>query len=201
MTEPTAEPTAEPPVARRSGEIAVGVIVVLVLVAGFWLWRFVVGANAQHARDAAETSAWVNRDATNVVLRDTAKAAGLDVRLFGQSVNKLTCERRDDRAGFSYQLDSLIHDGPVDSAAVVQRVIDYWDQQGLQVPGGVPSPLPSSGNAIIRASAETASGAIVVIGSGPGATTLSGESMCALIPGGPTDWSTWTPTPLASYGK
>jgi hypothetical protein len=94
-----------------------------------------------------------------------------------------------------------LHDGPVDSAGLTRAVAAYWRQRGLMLTGGSPTDGSTPNGELYVVRAITRTGAPVEFGSAQGGTTLSGESMCALVPGGPTDWPSWTPTPLASYGK
>jgi hypothetical protein len=198
MTDPT-----PPAPAARAARVAwlVALALVVAAVGGIAIWRHQVGATAQHARDSAEGDAWTDREATNAILRDTAEHIGLTVELENLGVDQLGCTRNDGRPGYSYPLDPLLHDGAVDSAGLTRAVAAYWRQRGLMLTSGSPTDGSTPNGELYVVRAITRTGAPVEFGSGPGGTTITGESMCALVPGGPTDWPSWTPTPLASYGK
>ena len=164
---------------RWRGALVGGALVIGVAVGG-WTWlRAHQAAQAAQARlDAAETSAWEDRQTLESLMADTAKAVGLTGETeIDPYLEPYECVRNDGRTGYAYVLPGFEAPAAKDSA-VLGEVEAYWQSLGYATYEGDYLGLPAM-------NATTANGAQMRAVTGPGGTGLAGETGCALTDGRP----------------
>lgn len=136
----------------------------------------------QHDRantDAAEQSAWENRESLEALMGDTLERIGLEGEPQDVRDAPFQCVRNDGRDGWSYRV-TTIHAGPVDDVDhLLSSIADYWENQGLTVGRG-----EASGAQAL--SGTTPDGAVLQVFAGDGGTSFTGDTMCALRDGAPS---------------
>lgn len=159
----------------------VGGVLVIGAAAGGWTWLCAhQAAQAAQARlDAAEVSAWEDRQALEGVLTETALAVGLTVESEADPyVRAVQCGRNDGRTGFAYLLPAVQAPPVDDAAAMLGAIEEYWQSLGYTTNEG-----EYLGSPAMRA--VTATGAQMRAVAGPAGTGIAGETSCALVDGRP----------------
>lgn len=133
---------------------------------------------AQDQADAQEATAWQTRIVLDAVLVETAEAVGLNVEPRETQRGRLACTRNDGRSGWSYFLDALEAPPVQDVEESLAQVRALWEAKGYPVRSR------QMGEAEILTT-TTPEGSYLEFGTGPGATVLSGETLCALEHGDP----------------
>ncbi|MCL2455222.1 MAG: hypothetical protein FWD18_08000 [Micrococcales bacterium] len=190
-------------------KLFLGALIVVLLLIGLISWWIRLGVESGDwwpappwYGEGEEPTAWDSYEEGSAILRESARVAGLDVEISGQGYRRGECGRHDGTTGTSYTLDPLRHTGPVDSVAVTDQIIEYWQQQGVIIesihttPPTNPAVDPSPER--VQIIGWTPLGASLIVGSGRGGTSLIGESWCSLVSGAPTPFPsrTYVPRPV-----
>ncbi len=180
MTSSVAE--AGSPRRSRPRWVLLGVGVAVAAMLGLVINDRMADARSQDARDAAEPTAWENRAAMDRVLVDAARVMGIDPEVQPQREAPLTCMRHDGRQGVSYFLHDVGDDDPLDDPQrALEEVAQVWRDAGYAVSDvrGV--------DELWRLTAETPEGAPIAVLTGPGGTSVYGETGCFLRDGAPNE--------------
>ncbi len=147
------------------------------VVATFAATACLTGGDAQE-EGPPEQTAWDSRVELDRVLVATAEAAGVAVTEDDVPMGTVACRRNDGRSGTSYFLQTLTAPGPVpDADAILDAVATHWASLGYAVDA-----TPEAG-----VDAFTPNGAVLEASATRFGVRLTGQTLCALEDGAPTE--------------
>ena len=160
---------------RRRWQLVAGVAVVCVVAAVLW-----AGRESGPDVDVPKVSAAQSRTALEAVLAQTAPLLAVTMEAQPAPEGTLTCSSPAVGDGVSYELHSLVGPAVADMAGVIAVVRAQWIQLGFAV-----SDRSVGGGEAKGLLGMAADGGSIYMLTGPGGTTLAGESVCSKVAGAP----------------